>query len=695
METISTKRTTKTLAEVFGMTEGLPPANDALSYVPLDRIVPSRWQPRIHFDPAALLDLANDIRVHGLLTPPLVWQNEDGEYELIAGERRLRALYALVFEATGVPKKFDDLVADIARLGIGQLREELPGRLADPACPQWLRTVACRYITASPAELHEIALVDNLQRADLSPVEEARALQDLLTEYGYTQRQLGERLGKSQTYISQRLTLLRLAPEVAERVVAGEIEPATAREIARLEPAVQDAAVAHLQQHNMKSKTAQVLVQRILDYSDPARYTPPTPEPDQVGAQDAALYRLAQIGLEHLPDAAARQAAILRYAGLHTDGKAPDPKDEYALKDIATSTGVFAGRGGNGRTFDTHNAWENLAPAAGYTCATCQLNPHRDEVAAVNAIVVQQRESYCLSWSRWPRCAPNVETCPAYTPAGEPLRLPVPYLDHGQAYTDEERPHLVGYNGQSRPDAIADVPAWSAILRRAYAAKDAREAERLDQAQHGVARALTTYIQLQQAGAIDLTHFWTQPCATCAFSKAFDADGQRAGDPAVACDPTAACRKQAQPPTVNGWDNVITRTYQSGEVTIGRCRLYRLKDPAANLPDLPGAGPALTPAAVLALLAQLCAADYNGRYGPAWLDVEHAGLSLPSWSKCEPYLVKLLPTLTPGQRLALIYRWRDPFGLWQSTREKAALDVYHPGHDRLVPYHPAQDIVAA
>ena len=291
--------------------------------LPITAIVPSRWQPRQVFDAERLLELALDIRQHGILTPPIVWQNEDGEYELIAGERRLRACHALALSMASIISPLEKAIAHVAAHGItGHYAEQLKRQIGNGQLSNETSRVPCRLVAGSAADLHELALVDNLQREDLSALEEAHALHDLVQEYGYTQRQLAERLGKSQTWISQRLTLLDLAPAVADQVASGEVDPATAREIARLAPAVQSQAVAHLQKHGLKSKAAQGFVGRVLDMSDPEHYTAP-------GNDNSA--RLVSIALAQIPDPAARQQAIVAAAASTGDGKLTNGLDRREL----------------------------------------------------------------------------------------------------------------------------------------------------------------------------------------------------------------------------------------------------------------------------------------------------------------------------------------------------------------------------
>ncbi|HVR20850.1 MAG TPA: ParB/RepB/Spo0J family partition protein [Polyangiaceae bacterium] len=155
---------------------------------PLERIVPRRDQPRQHFDDAALEELAQSIREHGVIEPLVVRRKGPDEFEIIAGERRWRAAQ---------------------RAG---LREVL---------------VVVRDVSTRDA--YELALIENVQRADLDPIEFAEALERLIHEHSYTQETLAGRLGKDRSTIANALRLLRLPKAVRERVVHGELSEGHAR----------------------------------------------------------------------------------------------------------------------------------------------------------------------------------------------------------------------------------------------------------------------------------------------------------------------------------------------------------------------------------------------------------------------------------------------------------------------------------
>lgn len=157
---------------------------------PLERIVPQSGQPRQHFDAGKLDELAQSIREHGLVEPLVVRRmtGHGDKFELVAGERRWRALQ---------------------RAG---MREAL---------------VVVKDVSAK--EAFELALIENVQREELNPIELAEAFDRLVREHGYTQEALAERVGKDRTTIANALRLLKLPPRVRAKVVGGELSEGHAR----------------------------------------------------------------------------------------------------------------------------------------------------------------------------------------------------------------------------------------------------------------------------------------------------------------------------------------------------------------------------------------------------------------------------------------------------------------------------------
>jgi ParB family chromosome partitioning protein len=154
----------------------------------IEKIVPRKGQPRTHFDPLALDELARSIKEHGLIEPLVVRRAGLDRFEIIAGERRWRALQRVgVLEALVVVKEADD------------------------------------------HEAFELALVENLQREDLGPVELAEGLDRLVKARGYTQEALADKLGKDRSTIANALRLLKLPARVRAKLASGELTEGHAR----------------------------------------------------------------------------------------------------------------------------------------------------------------------------------------------------------------------------------------------------------------------------------------------------------------------------------------------------------------------------------------------------------------------------------------------------------------------------------
>ena len=150
--------------------------------LPIEELHPNRSQPRTHFDDTALNELAQSIREIGVLEPILVRHRTTGGFEIIAGERRWRAAQ---------------------RAGLREV-------------PVFVREL-------SEKEAFEAAIVENIQREDLNPLETARAYQRLLDEHGHTQESLASRVGKDRTTITNSVRLLKLPDSVLARIAAGEL----------------------------------------------------------------------------------------------------------------------------------------------------------------------------------------------------------------------------------------------------------------------------------------------------------------------------------------------------------------------------------------------------------------------------------------------------------------------------------------
>jgi ParB family chromosome partitioning protein len=191
--------------------------------LPLDRIERSPNQPRSDFDEALLGELAASIAVHGVLQPVIVRNLVDGGYQLIAGERRLRA-------------------ARLAGL------ETIPAVVRD---------------ATDGTDSLELALIENLQRADLNPIETALAYRELIDRFGLTHEAVARQVGKSRVAVSNSLRLLDLAPETRQAITDGRISEGHGRALAAITiPELQRAALAVVLERQLSVRQTEELVRR-------------------------------------------------------------------------------------------------------------------------------------------------------------------------------------------------------------------------------------------------------------------------------------------------------------------------------------------------------------------------------------------------------------------------------------------------
>ena len=161
--------------------------------IPVDQIDPNPHQPRTYFDHTALEDLVNSIKEHGILQPVVVTRKNDGRFELIVGERRLRA-------------------------------SKIAG----------LETIPAIVRSATEQQKMELALIENVQRSDLNPIEEAHAYIRLMEEFGMTQDDVGQRVGKSRPQVGNTIRLLQLPEQIRHALEERRISTSNARTLLSL-----------------------------------------------------------------------------------------------------------------------------------------------------------------------------------------------------------------------------------------------------------------------------------------------------------------------------------------------------------------------------------------------------------------------------------------------------------------------------
>ena len=232
------------LDALLGPATGPPPQaiESGLGRVlPVDLIERSRFQPRGEINSESLADLADSIRAQGLMQPVVVRPLRDGagetRYELIAGERRWRA--AQMAGLSEVPVVVRDVPDDVA--------------LA-------------------------LALIENIQRENLSPLDEARALERLVVEFGMTHERAAEAVGRSRTAVSNLIRLLELDDAVKQRLAAGELDMGHARALLALPRSEQAQAAARVAERGLSVRETERLVKRLL--TGGTQQTPRRTDPD-------------------------------------------------------------------------------------------------------------------------------------------------------------------------------------------------------------------------------------------------------------------------------------------------------------------------------------------------------------------------------------------------------------------------------
>ena len=197
--------------------------------IDLDHISPNPYQPRRSFHPESLKELAASILVNGVVQPVLLRPAPNGKFEIVAGERRWRA-------------------ARIARLD------------SIPAVVQEI----------SNERLLEVALVENIQREDLNPIEMAQAFEQLARVFSLTHEQIAERTGKDRATITNVLRLLKLIPEVQALVAEGKLSMGHARALIGLDPDTQNALAHKIVSQGLSVRAVEKLVAKVSEPAPPA-----------------------------------------------------------------------------------------------------------------------------------------------------------------------------------------------------------------------------------------------------------------------------------------------------------------------------------------------------------------------------------------------------------------------------------------
>ena len=221
-----------------------PAAASAPATLPVAQLRPGKYQPRTRMDPQALSELADSIRAQGIMQPILVRPVDGGQYEIIAGERRYRAAQLAGLDEVPVLVK---PVPDTAALAM--------------------------------------ALIENIQREDLNPLEEAQGVQRLIREFDFTHEQAAQAIGRSRSATSNLLRLLNLAAPVQEMLLGGQLDMGHARALLAVDSATQIQLAHRITARGLSVREAEALV---------ARHGKPTATAASKPARDRDLVRLEE-----------------------------------------------------------------------------------------------------------------------------------------------------------------------------------------------------------------------------------------------------------------------------------------------------------------------------------------------------------------------------------------------------------------
>ncbi len=250
--------------------------------IPLWNIKPSRWQPRdAQFDAAELYELAQSIRDNGLINPVLVFADDDEDgyvvWELIAGERRTRATAALRLAELFPNHTLEDWCGRLAHVGLHGMGVDEHTALRGDATAKIAATV---HAGRDMQRIHVMAVIENIDRASLTPIEEGRAYVGLMQTYGWSQREVAGHVNKSQGYVAQRVGLMNLDGQAAEALNTRVISLTHARAIAAVPKLLQAAAteyvVEELKKDESPATTRQIenQLRALTAFIDPDRWMP-------------------------------------------------------------------------------------------------------------------------------------------------------------------------------------------------------------------------------------------------------------------------------------------------------------------------------------------------------------------------------------------------------------------------------------
>ncbi|MGG0643752.1 nucleoid occlusion protein [Sporosarcina gallistercoris] len=259
--------------------EAEPMVNESVEQIQIDRIKPNRFQPRTIFSEEKIEELARTIHTHGVIQPIVIRQTEEDAYEIIAGERRYRAMKKLGWaEVPAIVRNLDD------------------------------------------KETASIALIENLQREELTAIEEAYAYEKLLELHALTQEALAQRLGKGQSTIANKMRLLKLPEEIKQAILSKELSERHARALIALkDPELQKQVFQEALEKGLNVKQLEARIKEVL--------TPPESKEKKVAPRRKSVSKDVRIAVNTI-----RQSlTMVTKSGIDLTTEEEDSEDYYTF----------------------------------------------------------------------------------------------------------------------------------------------------------------------------------------------------------------------------------------------------------------------------------------------------------------------------------------------------------------------------
>jgi len=469
--------------------------------IPLHLIVPSRWQSREPvFDPDTLWELAASIKANGLINAIVVF-SEDGTgtlvHELVAGERRTRAMLGLAWGKLDPNISPKEAVHHLAEHGLNDVSPATRNLLVAHQCQ-----IRGRIEPATDLQrLHVLAVVDNLDREDLNPVEEARGYQSLIDAYDWSQRELARQMGKSQGYIMQRLQLLGLSAETLRAVNTRVLTPTHARAITgvpvSLQPAITTWAVQAVSNKKSPASTRDVekRSREIARFVELERWEPEEGTVYRPSERNRLAWLRGAVENADLAHCGEALLKLTRHGWSDTNLLTRRPQSLIRLWDEMSH--VLEALGATRK-------WAEFAASTGRTCEHCVFGK------ATTSAKSTDQTPYCKRWQD-----AEVQTCEDFIGTTDPVIIPMER--YAQVMLFKEAGAAMGSGDPFW--YMTAVPDYVKAYQQAVKLHAEEKAVNAQKKSREHIEPICQYWQWQQTvvSPAELAHFQAHACTKCKF----------------------------------------------------------------------------------------------------------------------------------------------------------------------------------